>query len=102
MGKNGYVYIVSNTHRTVFYIGVTSDLERRAYQHESGLMKGFSKKYNCVDLIYYEVFNHIEPAALEKVLKKWKREWKERIIKEMNLEMNRFFVSIRRFLSAQE
>ncbi|WP_229838558.1 GIY-YIG nuclease family protein [Roseivirga thermotolerans] len=48
MGKNGYVYILSNTHRTVFYTGVTSDLESRAYQHENGLMKGLSKKYNCV------------------------------------------------------
>ncbi|KYG75803.1 GIY-YIG nuclease family protein [Roseivirga spongicola] len=98
MGKNGYVYIVSNTHRTMFYIGVTSDLESRAYQHENGLMKGFSKKYNCVDLIYYEVFNHIEPAiAREKVLKKWKREWKERIILEMNPEMRRLNDEVFRF-----
>ena len=40
MGKNGYVYILSNTHGTVYYTGVTSDLESRAYQHENGLMEG--------------------------------------------------------------
>lgn len=98
MGKNGYVYIMSNTHRTVLYIGVTSDLETPVYQHESRYFDGFSKKYNYVDLIYYEVYDHIEPAiARERALKKWKREWKERMIQEKNPEMKRLNEEVFRF-----
>jgi putative endonuclease len=90
MKKGGYVYIMSNTHRTVLYIGVTSNLEMRVYQHETSFYKGFTKKYNCHDLIYYEIFDGIEPAiAREKAMKKWNRLWKERQIKTLNPEMKR-------------
>ena len=68
---------MSNIHRTVLYIGVTSDLENRVYEHDSDIMEGFKKKYNCHDLIYYEILDDIESAiAREKALKKWNREWK--------------------------
>lgn len=79
MQKLGYVYIMSNTHRTVLYIGVTSDLETRVYEHENGVTSGFTKRYNCKDLIYYEVLSDIESAiAREKAMKNWNRAWKER------------------------
>ena len=88
MQKLGYLYIMSNTHRTVLYIGVASDLEQRVYEHENGIIKGFTSKYNCHDLIYYEVFDDIESAiARERAMKKWNRNWKERQIKEMNPDM---------------
>ena len=70
---------MSNTHRTVLYIGVTSDLETRVYEHENGVTGGFTKRYNCKDLTYYEVLSDIESAiAREKAMKKWNRAWKER------------------------
>ena len=98
MNKLGYVYIMSNTHRTVLYIGVTSDLENRVYEHENGIMDGFTKKYNCQDLIYYEILDDIGSAiAREKAMKKWNREWKERQIKEMNPNLKRLNDQVFRF-----
>ena len=85
MERGGYIYIVSNKARTVFYIGVTSALYARVYEHKSGAGSNFTKKYNCVDLIYYEFYPTIEEAiAGEKQLKKWKRQWKEELVKTLN------------------
>ncbi len=96
VGKGGFVYIVSNKNRTVYYIGVTSQLYTRIYQHKTGVFDGFSKKYNCTDLIYYERFDDIESAILkEKQMKKWKRSWKERVIMETNPSMIDMFESIK-------
>jgi putative endonuclease len=82
MERGGCVYIVSNKRRTVYYIGVTADLIRRVLQHKAGEGSVFTKKYNCTDLIYYEYYLRIEEAiAREKVLKKWKRAWKEELKK---------------------
>ena len=76
---------MSNRHRTVYYIGVTADLATRIYQHRHGSGSAFTKKYQCTDLIYYEAYGRIEEAiAREKELKKWKRAWKEALIKEKN------------------
>ena len=98
MQKLGYVYIMSNPHRTVLYIGVTSDLEQRVYEHEEGAAEGFTKRYNCTDLIYYEILDDIESAiAREKAIKKWNREWKERQIREINPEMKRLNNEVFRF-----
>jgi len=98
MQKLGYVYIMSNVHRTVLYIGVTSDLENRVYEHEEGVIDGFTKKYNCHDLIYYEILDDIELAIRrEKAMKKWNRAWKERQIKEMNPDMKRLNDQVFRF-----
>ena len=52
--KGGYVYIVTNQYRTTLYIGVTSNLYARAYQHKSGDGSEFTKKYQCYDLVYFE------------------------------------------------
>ena len=81
--KGGYVYIVSNKYRTVFYIGVTSDLFNRAYEHKNAIGSSFTTKYKCTDLLYFEFFETIEEAiAREKLLKKWKRQWKIDLIKK--------------------
>ena len=85
MIRGGCIYIMTNPHRTVCYIGVAADLYRRVHQHRSGEGSAFTKKYNCTDLLYYEVFGRIEEAiAREKQLKKWHRAWKEELIRKMN------------------
>ena len=67
------------------YIGVTNNLERRIYEHKNKLIEGFSKKYECTKLIYFEQGNDIAFAIeREKQLKNWKRSKKESLIKKMN------------------
>jgi len=81
---NYYVYIMASFSGTI-YIGVTNDLIRRTLEHKNGIVDGFTKKYNCKKLIYYEYFTDINSAIeREKVLKKWRREKKENLIKTMN------------------
>lgn len=85
MSKGGYIYIVSNKYRTTLYIGVTTDLAARSDQHKNGDGSKFTKKYQCTDLIYYEFFPTIvEAINREKQLKKWKRVWKEDLIRRIN------------------
>ena len=68
---NYFVYIITNKHKNVLYIGVTNNLQHRIYEHENGLVLGFSKKYNCHYLLYYEHFQQIEHAIdCEKEIKK--------------------------------
>jgi putative endonuclease len=86
--KTGYVYIMSNFKRTTFYIGVTSDLGCRVYQHREGKIEGFTNRYSLKYLVYYEEAGTISDAiAREKQLKNWHREWKINLIKSMNPEM---------------
>ncbi len=59
---NYFIYIVTNKIKTVLYIGITNDLQRIIYEHEKGVIQGFTKKYNCNFLIYYEHFQEIEEA----------------------------------------
>ncbi|MFC7356396.1 GIY-YIG nuclease family protein [Jejudonia soesokkakensis] len=83
--KTSYIYILTNTYRTTFYIGVTSNLQRRIIEHNDGISSVFTKKYNLKDLIYFEAFSNIEQAiAREKQLKNWHKEWKLNLIKEVN------------------
>ena len=82
-----YVYILASTRRGTLYIGVTSRLIKRVYQHKQGEVEGFSKRYNVNRLVYFEKFGSaIEAITREKQLKKWKREWKIRLIEEQNPE----------------
>ena len=88
MERGGYVYIMSNKLRTVLYIGVTSNLYNRVYEHKNNEGSQFTTKYNCVDLIYFECYMSIEEAIhREKKLKKWKRSWKEDLIKKSNPQL---------------
>ncbi|MDW7692435.1 GIY-YIG nuclease family protein [Flammeovirgaceae bacterium SG7u.111] len=88
MGKDGFVYIMSNARRTTLYIGVTSDLATRITQHKEGTGSAFCKKYNCTHLIYYEHHHTILGAIeREKQLKNWKRAWKDELIRSVNPEM---------------
>lgn len=89
MHKTSYVYILVNSPGGTLYIGVTSNLRKRMYEHKHDLVDGFSKKYQCHTLVYYEVCDDIEAAILrEKQLKKWNRAWKLRLINEHNQAWN--------------
>lgn len=85
MPKPGYVYIVASRRNGTLYIGVTSDLIRRVWQHREGMVEGFSKRYRATRLVYFEAFDHITDAIVrEKAMKKWRRQWKLRAIEEKN------------------
>ncbi len=71
MSKSGYTYILVNKHRTVFYCGVTSNLEKRIWEHKNKIHPGFTKKYNIDRLVYFEIHDSIEFAIFrEKMIKK--------------------------------
>ena len=85
--SNFFVYITCNLQRTVLYIGMTNNLQRRIHEHteNKGLVKTFAGRYYCHHLIYYECFQSAaEAIAREKELKKWRREKKEILIKQLN------------------
>jgi putative endonuclease len=85
MMKQPSVYIISNDRNTTLYIGVTSNLIQRIYQHKNKLIEGFSAKYNLRKLVYFEQFSDMGNAILrEKRLKKWNRDWKNQLINERN------------------
>ena len=82
-----YVYMLTNEYNNVLYIGVTNDLKRRVYEHQSGLIEGFTQKYNVHKLVWYECCHDVKDAiAREKQLKGWVRSKKEALIREMNPE----------------
>ncbi len=90
-----YVYILTNKDFGVFYIGVTSNLERRIYEHKSKLIKGFTSRYNITRLVYYEVIETAEAAITrEKTLKRWSREWKINIINQFNPDWNDLYETL--------
>ena len=77
-----FVYFMTNVHNTTLYIGVTSNLGKRVWEHKNGIDKrSFTYRYNCHKLVYYEAFGDIKYAiAREKQLKNWKREWKNDLV----------------------
>lgn len=80
-----YVYILTNWNDSVIYIGVTSNLERRLYEHRNGLADGFTKQYNVHKLVYYECTNDVySTIAREKQLKKWTRAKKNALVSNTN------------------
>ena len=82
---NAYVYILTNDSNTVLYIGVTSDISRRIYEHKNGLVQGFSSRYKLSKLVYCESCSSITDAIRrEKQLKRWHRAWKENLIRSVN------------------
>ena len=82
-----YVYILASKKNGTLYIGVTSDLVKRIYEHKNNLVEGFTKKYNVHNLVHYETAEDINSAITrEKQLKKWNRDWKIKLIEEGNPE----------------
>ena len=82
-----YVYIMASSNNRTLYIGMTNNLIRRVYEHRNGLIDGFTKKYNCHKLVWFQETNSIESAITkEKQMKNWIRQYKENVINEMNPE----------------
>ena len=86
MERGGCIYFMTNVFNTVLYIGVTSDLFSRVTEHkDKKYPDSFTSKYNCNKLVYYEMYPTIEEAiGKEKQLKKWKREWKNKLVQDLN------------------
>ena len=101
--KNPAVYIITNHKNGTLYIGVTSDLIKRILQHKNKVVDGFSKQNNLICLVYYEMHDNMESAITrEKQMKKWKREWKIRLITEMNPNWHDLYDCINGLLPTQE
>ena len=85
MAKTGFTYILANKNRTVLYCGVTSNLEKRLWEHKNKVFPGFTKKYNVDCLVYFEILNDIESAIYrEKMIKKKSRMGKIKLIETSN------------------
>jgi len=83
--KSFFVYLLSSQYNGTLYIGVTSNLQKRIYQHKEKLVDGFSKRYNVDRLVWYEEHHSAESAIKrEKQIKTWQRAWKIQLIEEMN------------------
>lgn len=97
MERGGYVYIITNTHHTTLYVGMTSNLLRRIQQHKQKYYpKSFSARYNLHKLVYYEVLPNIQEAiAREKQLKCGNRKKKEMLIVSMNADWNDLWEEIK-------
>jgi putative endonuclease len=79
------VYMLASGRCRTLYIGVTNDLSRRVFEHKEKATQGFTSRYNVTRLVWYEAYERIDEAiAREKALKKWHRDWKIRLIEEMN------------------
>ena len=85
MTREPAIYILANHSNTVLYIGVTSDLKKRVWQHQRKIVEGFTQKYNVSKLVYFESHSTMESAIVrEKQLKNWSRLKKERLINKLN------------------
>jgi putative endonuclease len=85
--KAGYVYIMANRKNGTIYIGVTSDLVKRVWDHKNDVVPGFTKKYGCKLLVWYEAYEDLQQARLRELqMKEWNRAWKIRLIEKENLD----------------
>ena len=87
MHNTYYIYIMSNTKNTVLYVGMTNDLKRRVEEHKSNSIPGFTQKYCCHKLVYYETYSDVNQAIYrEKQIKGWLRSKKDVLINSINPE----------------
>lgn len=97
MQKQFYVYILATKRNGTFYVGITSDLAKRIWEHKNEIADGFTKKYGIKTLVYYEVFTDPENAIRrEKRLKKWTRQSKMQIIESINPQWKDLYEDITR------
>ena len=93
--KQFYVYILANKKNGFLYIGLTSNLPKRIWEHKESVVDGHTKKYNIKRLVHYEIYDSFEPAEQrEKKLKRWRREWKDKLIAEANPDWNDLYKEI--------
>ncbi len=85
MLKKGYLYILASRRNGTLYVGVTSDLVKRIEEHRQKLVDGFTKKYEVINLVYFETFEDIRDAIIrERQIKEWRRKWKTELIQSVN------------------
>ena len=85
MVTNHFVYILANKNNTTLYVGSTSNLANRVWQHKNKVVPGFTAKYNVTKLVYYELhYQYVEAARREKRFKNWCRQWKVNLIEKSN------------------
>ncbi|WP_395462690.1 GIY-YIG nuclease family protein [Wolbachia endosymbiont of Cantharis cryptica] len=83
--QNYYIYILASKYNKTLYIGVTSNLIKRVWEHKNKVIPSFTSKYNVQKLVYFEEFQNVDSALnREKLLKSWKREWKIDLIASKN------------------
>lgn len=98
MHKQFYVYILASYRNGTLYIGVTSNLPKRIWEHKNKVFKGFTSDYNVDKLVYYEFHETSESAiAREKQLKFWKRNWKKDLIENFNPQWSDLYEKIAAF-----
>ena len=90
-----YVYMLASQKHGTLYLGVTRDLVRRTYEHRSHAFESFTSRYDVTKLVWFEIYEDIATAiAREKELKKWRRDWKVRLIEEVNPDWTDLYPSI--------
>jgi putative endonuclease len=95
MEKAGYVYIMASGKNGTIYIGVTSDLVKRVWEHREGVVAGFTRKYGCKLLVWFAAFDDIHQARYRELqMKEWKRAWKIKLIEEQNPDWNDLYPSL--------
>ncbi|MFT3968001.1 MAG: GIY-YIG nuclease family protein, partial [Sphingobium sp.] len=83
--RSGYVYLMASRRNGTLYLGVTSNLVQRIWQHREGLGGIFSAEHGCTLLVWYEMHDDLQEARLRELrMKKWKRDWKIKLIEERN------------------
>jgi putative endonuclease len=83
--KDPCLYILASKPNGTLYVGATSDVIRRVWEHKSGVVDGFTKKYAVHTLVYFELHGTMETALLrERQIKRWRRAWKIDLIRQMN------------------
>ncbi len=95
MEKRFWVYILASDYNGTLYIGVTSDLPKRGWEHKNDVVEGFTKKYGIKRLVYFEEHASAEAAIKrERQMKEWKRDWKINLIERENPHWNDLYESI--------
>jgi len=93
--REGFVYIMASGRNGTLYIGVTSDLVKRTWEHRNGLAAGFTKRHRCKLLVWYENYDDLQQARLRELqMKKWKRLWKLSTIEALNPEWRDLYPSL--------
>lgn len=83
--KEYFVYMLTNKYHNVLYTGVTNNIRRRVHEHKRKLVSGFTKKYNCTNLVWFEKFTDVNLAIVrEKQIKVWQRSWKNNLVEKDN------------------
>ena len=91
----GWVYIITNRPNGTLYVGVTNNIQRRAWEHREGLCEGFSKRYGLTRLVYVEQHpTMIDAIRREKAIKRWRRAWKIRVILGANPDWTDLYETI--------